>query len=583
MASIDPTTLSGVWYYLQRVCDEMIYVIERTARSYLIGQQHDVSVGIWDATGRTLAIGHALPLQSFTSRFAIQNIVEQYREDIHPGDVFLTNDPYHGGHNNHLPDWGFIKPIFHRGKLKFFCLVRGHMQDTGGMFPGGYFPNAHDIIAEGLCIPPMRIIDRGNPNEELLKLIYSNVRLPKDVRMDNAAMLAAADLCERRLQDVLSRHDEDVLDRCCDEIISRTERSMRAAIGRVKPGTYHGTAAIDDDGTEFDVPVRVHAKVTVAHDRIDIDLSESDPQRPGFINCVFASAYAGCLQGVFMCLDPSLADFINEGAFIPIDVTAGEGLVVNASFPSTVGGMGATVSATTEAVLAALAQALPHQAIGAWGRHRGVYIFGTDPRSNERYVRTYLDATGGTGGMSGFDGDSGTMLLVAMGLMTRSNVEEVESRFPWEIESLEFECDTAGAGQYRGGSGYRWVLRNDGGRAGIASGQSDGDTEVGQGVNGGFPSPRSCTYLLRNGTKIPVPSKRLVWAEPGDRLVMVTGGGAGAGDPRQRDVEHVRADVRNGIVSAAQAAEVYGVCIDAAGIEINRERTAVLRKERTPI
>lgn len=575
--SIDPTTLSGIWYYLQRVCDEMINVIERTARSYLIGQQHDVSVGIWDASGRTLAIGHALPLQSFTSRFAIQTIVEKYGADIHPGDVFLTNDPYHGGHNNHLPDWGFIKPIFSSGKLKFFCLVRGHMQDTGGMFPGGYFPNAHDIIAEGLCIPPMRIIDKGKPNEELLKLIYSNVRLPNDVRMDNAAMLAAADLCDQRLQDILLRHGEDTFDRCCDEIISRTERSMRAAIGRVRPGTYYGTAAIDDDGTEFDVPVHIHAKVTISHDRIDIDLSESDAQRPGFINCVLASTYAGCLQGVFMCLDPSLADFINEGAFIPINVTAKEGLVVNASFPATVGGMGATVSATTEAVLMALAQALPDQAIGAWGRHRGVYIFGTDPRTSERYVRTYLDATGGTGGMAGFDGDSGTMLLVAMGLMTRSNIEEVESRYPWEIESLEFACDTAGAGQFRGGSGYRWVLRNDGSRAGIASGQSDGDREVGQGVNGGFPSPQSRTYLVRGTEEIPVPSKRLVWAEPGDRLVMVSGGGAGVGDPRQRDIERVRTDVEYGIVSVKQAEEVYGVCVDPDNKAVDYEKTRALR------
>jgi N-methylhydantoinase B len=574
--AIDPITLSSVWYYTQRVCDEMQFILERTARSYLIGQQHDVSVGIWDAAGRTLAIGRALPLQTFSAPFAIRSIAEQYAGDIHPGDIFLTNDPYHGGHNNHLPDWGFIRPIFYRDQLKFFTLVRGHQQDTGGMFPGGYFPNSYDIIAEGLCIPPLRIVEGGKQNVELLKLIYNNVRLPRDVRIDNASMIAASELCERRIGELLDRHGDATISACIDEMISRTEGSMRDAISRIPPGTYYGEAAMDDDGTVYDAPVWVRAFVEIGPGSITIDLSKSDPQRPGFVNCVYACAYAGAMQGVFMSLDPSLADFLNEGAFAPVTVTAPPGLVVSAEYPATVGGMHATLNAVIEAVLMAMAKAQPERSVAAWGKHRGCYIFGDDPRNGQRYVRTYFDANGGSGAVHGFDGDSGLILLVSLGLMSRSNVEEVESRFPWEVESLEFAIDSAGPGEFRGGAGYRWVMRNIGSRAGIASGQSDGDVMLAQGAEGGGPSPASRTYLVRNGTRIPVHSKRLAWSAPGDQLVMETGGGAGVGLPERRQPERVVNDVRNGMVSRATAETVYRVAISEAGL-LDEEKTVLLR------
>jgi N-methylhydantoinase B len=581
MAALDPIVLSSVWYYLQRVCDEMQFVLERTARSYLIGQQHDVSVGIWDAAGRTLAIGRALPLQTFSAPFAIRSIAEQYAGDVKPGDIFLTNDPYHGGHNNHLPDWGFIRPIFYRGTLKFFTLVRGHQQDTGGMFPGGYFPNAYDIIAEGLVIPPLRLVEGGRPNRELQKLLYANVRLGEEVRADNASMIAASELCERRLIELFERHGEEKVALAIDEMIARTEKTMREAIERLPRGVYEGAAAMDDDGTVEGEPVWVRARLEVGDRGISVDLSESDKERPGFVNCIYACAYAGALQAIFVSLDPSLADFLNEGAFAPITVKAPPGLVVSAQYPATVGGMYATLNCVVEAVLAALAKALPERAVAPWGRHRGCYIFGDDPRTGERYVRTYFDANGGSGAVQGFDGDSGLNLLGALALMARSNVEEVEPRFPWETESLEFARDSAGAGEYRGGLGYRWVMRNEGSKAGIASGQSDGDVMLAQGLLGGAPSPPSRTYLLRDGARIPVPSKRIVWSEPGDRLVMETGGGAGIGDPRRRDPALVREDVRNALLSLEAAREVYGVVIDEKTGDVDLRKTSALRDAKS--
>lgn len=392
-------------------------------------------------------------------------------------------------------------------------------------------------------------------------------------------MIAATELCQRRLEELLDQRGEALTSECIDEMIERTEVAMRDAIRRIPPGEYRGEAAMDDDGTVFDEPVWVRCRVRVADDQIEIDLSESDEQRSGFVNCVFASTYAGCLQALFMTLDPSLAELLNEGAFAPVTVKARPGLVVSATYPATVGGMAATLNCVVEAVLSALAEALPERAIAPWGRHRGVYIFGDDPRVAERYVRTYLDGNGGSGAVSGFDGDSGLNLLISLGLMSRSNVEEMEIRFPWEVDSLEFQTDSAGAGTYRGGAGYRWVLANAGSRAGIASGQSDGDVMVGRGVQNGASSPRSKTYLVRGENEIPVPSKRLVWSLPGDKLVMFAGGGAGVGLPAARDPLKVLDDVTNELISVSAAREVYSVVIDTSSMQVDLEETSRLRRE----
>ena len=192
----DPVTVATVWHYLQTTAREMRHIIDRTAQNYLIGQLHDVSVGIWTAKGETVAVPVGLPVQFLGSAFAVQSIIEKFGDDLEPGDVILTNDPYHGGHNCHLPDWGFFRPIFHRGELLFWTLSRAHQQDTGGAFPGGYFPDGHDIHSEGICIPPTKVIAGGVERTDVLELIWNNVRWPRGVQLDNRSMIAATKRAE---------------------------------------------------------------------------------------------------------------------------------------------------------------------------------------------------------------------------------------------------------------------------------------------------------------------------------------------------------------------------------------------------
>ena len=247
--NIDPTTVATVWHSMQTICKEMRHIVKQTAQNYLIGQLQDLSVGIWGVDGSTIAVPAGLPVQFLGTTFAVKDLVRNFAGDINPGDVFLTNDPYHGGHNCHLPDWGYIRPIFYKGELLFFTLCRGHQMDTGGAFPGGYFPNGYDIHAEGLCIPPIKVWERGQERKDIVNLILNNVRFSDGVRIDLHAMIGATAMCEKRIVALLDMYGKDTVLACVQEMMRRTELAVREEIRKIPDGVYAGEAATDDDGT----------------------------------------------------------------------------------------------------------------------------------------------------------------------------------------------------------------------------------------------------------------------------------------------------------------------------------------------
>jgi N-methylhydantoinase B len=565
--AISPVTVSTVWHSLQITCREMRHIIERTAQSYLIGQLQDVSVGIWRSTGETVAMAQGLPSQFLGTRFAIASIIERFGDNLRPGDVILTNDPYHGGHNCHLPDWGFFRPIFHDGELLFFTLARAHMQDTGGAFPGGYFPNGYDIHAEGMCIPPIKVFEEGRPRTDVLELVWNNVRFPNGIRIDNYAMLAATERADERVRGLLTRYGRDQVLGAIDQMMDRTETAVRAEIAKIPDGVYHGEAATDDDGTELDVPVWVRVDVTVAGEELKLDFTESDAERKGFVNSIYAQTYGMAVAAAILVFDPALADYHNEGTLRTMEVVAREGSVVNCQYPATVGASPVNVGTQImEAVLQALSTALPERAVAAWGKHRGDYTFADDPRTGQRYVTTSFDYDGSGGAVSGYDGYAASGNITTLGIVNRGNVEEVENRIPWRILSWEFTPDHTGDGRWRGGPGVHWEALNYGSDGSMATGSSDGDEMQGFGALGGHPSPQSRTFIQRDGDLIRVKPHRLQEIRTGDVVIKHSSGGGGIGDPRERDRAAVRADVRNGIVSAETARVVYG--LDDAATEL---------------
>ncbi|MFQ5660300.1 MAG: hydantoinase B/oxoprolinase family protein [Gammaproteobacteria bacterium] len=576
--TVAPTTVAAVWHAMQTFAREMRYVIDRTAQNYLISQLHDVSVGIWAADGSTVAVPVGLPVQFLGTQFAVKDLVKKFGDNIRPGDVFLTNDPYHGGHNCHLPDWGFFRPIFFNDELLFFTLARAHQQDTGGAYPGGYFPNGHDIHSEGLCIPPMKVYESGKERTDVLELIWNNVRFPDGVRIDNNAMIAATKKAEQRLVALLEKYGKDTVLACVEEMTDRTEKAVRNEIRQIPDGIYHGEACTDDDGTVLDEPVAVRCRITVEGDEMTLDFSDSDKQRKGFINSVYAATYGNAIAAAILTFDPALADYHNEGTLRPINVIAPRGLVVNCEYPATVGASPVNVGIQVmESVLQCLSQARPERSVAAWGKHRGDYVFGTDPRNGERYVRTSFDYDGSGGATWGNDGYQGVSTLSAIGAVNRGDVEEMETRLPWRILKYELVEDFTGAGRWRGGPGIHWEAVNEGSDAGIATGSSDGDVVQGFGAAGGEPSPVSRTYIVRDGEEIRLKPHRLADIKSGDIVRKLSSGGGGVGNPLERDPEMVREDVENGLVSIEAAKADYKVVIYPDTFQIDREKTSKLR------
>lgn len=574
----DPVTVATVWHYLQTSAREMRHIIDRTAQNYLIGQLHDVSVGIWGARGETVAVPVGLPVQFLGSAFAVQSIIEKFGEDLCPGDVILTNDPYHGGHNCHLPDWGFFRPIFYEGELLFWTLARGHQQDTGGSFPGGYFPNGYDIHAEGIAIPPIKVIAGGVERTDVLELIWNNVRFPRGVKLDNYSMIAATMRAEERIATLLDKYGRETVLACVGQMIDRTEAAVREEIRKIPDGTYCGEAATDDDGTILDELVWVRVDLTISGDRMQLDFSRSDAQRKGFINSVYAATYGNAVAAAIMTFDPALADFHNEGTMRCIEVVAPPGSVVNCEYPATVGASPVNVGVQVmESVLEAMSKAVPERSAAAWGKHRGDYVFSVDPRTGERYVRTSFDYDGSAGAVWGYDGYVAVSCLTTMGAVNRGTVEEEETRIPWMIHKWELIPDLTGAGRWRGGPGICWEAVNEGGEGQMATGSADGDVVQGFGAHGGRPSPVCRTYLRREGEDIRVKPHRLVEVKPGDVMIKISSGGGGVGPPFERDPLAVREDVLNEIVTVEGARRDYGVVIDPETLEMDVDATRAAR------
>jgi len=577
---IDPITLSTVWHGFQSLCREMRGMITRTSQSYLMATLKDLSVGVWLADGSTVAVPEGLPGQFLGTSFAIESICEMYKDNLHPGDVILTNDPYHGGHNSHLPDWGFIRPIFHEGELLFFTMVRGHMQDTGGSFPGGYFPNAYDIIAEGLNIPPLKVIKAGVEDADLMALIYNNVRFVPEMKIDTHAMVATTLFAENRILDLIRRYGRDTVMGAIQQMMDRTERAVRSEIASMPDGTYSGESATDDDGTTLDEPVTVRVDVTINGDEMTLDYSRSDAQRTGFINCVYAVTYARAVASAIVYMDPALADFHNTGSMRPLKVIAPPGSVTNARYPATVGASPVNVGCqVVEATVDALSKAKPDRSIAGWGRHRGDYTFATDPRTGERYVRTTFDYDGSAGAVWGHDGMMGPTTLTTLGSVQRGSIEEGEIRFPWKILNLEARSDFNGAGRWRGGGGIDWRALNEGTDGRMATGSSDGDVIHVKGAQGGRPNPNARTFILRGDQKIRVKPHRMAEIKKGDIVVKLSPGGAGVGDPWERPVDKVVTDVRRELVTVEAARLIYGVVVDPKTLRLDDAATAQLRSK----
>ncbi|MGA8759447.1 MAG: hydantoinase B/oxoprolinase family protein [Stellaceae bacterium] len=374
---VDPIVVSVIRHRLLAIVEEMGEAMLRTSYSQILNSSRDFSTAICDLDGRLIAQAEHVPIHVGALPYAAQAVTEFFAGDIHPGDVFLLNDPYHGG--NHLPDLTVFVPVFAGEQPRFWSINRAHQSDIGGATHGAYNAAATDIWQEGIRITPLRLYDRGEVRRDLLEMIATNVRHPRDFRGDLAAMIGSAHTGERRLLALAAEFGWPVADAAIEAVLDGAERQTRAVISEWQDGVYHGEAMLDDDGRGHD-DIHIRATVEKRGSDLIIDLSDSHAEVASFINSSYPNMRSAVVVALSYLIDPDTPK--NDGTFRPITVIAKQGTVVSAN-----PGMPVTLATNhcgqeiMEAIVKALAPACPDRAMAGWGRRFRIAIQGCDPRA----------------------------------------------------------------------------------------------------------------------------------------------------------------------------------------------------------
>ncbi len=563
---VDPITVSVIQHRLHAIVEEMGEAMLRTSYSQILNSSRDFSTAICDPEGRLVAQAEHVPIHVGALPWAVQSVRKFFGDRVRPGDVYLLNDPYHG--NNHLPDLTAFVPVFARtggradgeppasgvpagtdgARLVFWSINRSHQSDIGGATHGGYNPGATEIWQEGLRITPLRLYESGVVRDDVLHLIATNLRHPRDFRGDLAAMIGSARVGERRLLALLDEYGVETTLAGVEAVLDGAERQTRACIATWRDGVYRGEAILDDDGHCFQ-DVHVRATVTKRGSDLTVDLSDSHPQVVGFVNSSYANMRSAVAMALAYLIDPHTPK--NDGTFRPLKVIAREGTVVWANPP-------APVTLCTnhcaqeigEAVIKALAGACPDRAMAGWGRRFRIAIQGRDPRNGRPFIWHMFHARPGGGASSAGDGWPSAGEWQAAGGIKFGSVEVTEVRFPLFFRRHEFRPDSAGDGKYRGGVGAVLELVAEIKQPARANTAGDGVRYGACGMaggGGGLPH----RYRLRSGRRLRVLKTKEVGVPvaPGDVFLIESGGGGGWGDPRKRSAEARAADLANGFVT----------------------------------
>ncbi len=546
--AVDPITVSVVQHRLHAIVEEMGEAMLRTAYSQILNSSRDFSTGICDASGRLIAQAEHVPVHVGALPFAARSVAEAFAGDIHPGDVFLLNDPYHGG--NHLPDVTVFVPVFMDGRHAFWSINRSHMSDIGGSTHGAYNPGATEIYQEGLRITPLRVADKGQMREDLLRMIAINVRHPRDFRGDLAAMIGSAKLCEKRLLELIAEQGAPRLSAAVEVMLDGAERRARGIVSEWKDGVYFGEATLDDDGFGRENIV-IRAKVTVAGSNVEVDLTESDAEAVSFINSSHANMQSACAMAFFYLIDPDIPK--NDGSLRPLTVKARPGTIVwaNDGRPVTMCTSHCS-NEIVEAIVVALSGACPERTMGGWGRRFRIAIKGEDPRTGRTFIWHLFQARPGGGGSIAGDGYNSVGEWHSAGGIKFGSIEVAEVRFPFLVRGARVPAGLRrrrAVSRRHGRRSSRWSSRRRNRRR-----QHGGRRRPARRARHARRQGRRAASLRaapgqRGGERVLKTKEVGVVIRPGDRLIVHSGGGGGWGDPAKRTAEARARDVVLGLVT----------------------------------
>lgn len=542
---IDPISLEIYWNRLITITDEVDHALVRTSFSTIVGETRDFACIILDRQGRSLAQS---PFSSPAFTCMLPNttktmLAEYPVETLKEGDVLLTNDPWIG--SGHLPDFNIVMPLFYKGEVVGFFGTAAHIADIGGRLD---FFDARDVYEEGFRIPPTKLYKAGEPNEDVIRLLRANVRVPDSVMGDVRAIMGAHQIGIERVQEFLAEYDLPNLDGIAEEILNRSEQAMRNAIAELPDGSY----AYRVQGDGYREPVTINIVVHIKGSEIHVDFTGSSQQfRDASINCVLNCTYADTLYPLKSALLPNLPN--NEGLFRPISIHAPEGTVFNTTFPSPVKSRSKTTFNLNTAIFGALANAIPQKVQAGSGSFWALTATGMD-EDNSPFSLHFLP-NGGKGAVEGMDGLP-TIAFPYNGTATPTEIMENSS--PILMSKKALIPNSGGAGKQQGGSGQEIVLTSMSKRPVVMSLRPDKRLFAPPGLRGGGAGARG-SFLI-NDKEAPVEP---VSFSEGDTLVMRLPGGGGFGSPLERAAELVANDVVDGRITMEEARNRYGVVMDA--------------------
>lgn len=568
---LDPVTFELLRYNVDAVNDEMLLTILRTAHTSLIRDALDVSVAICDPDGDMIAQGFCIPLHLGAIPDAMAAIIAKFRSDVHPGDVFILNDPYTGG--MHLPDIFLFKPVFSGRNLLAYLAIVGDYGDVGGRVPGGRPLDAQSLFEEGIRIPPLKYIDAGREVGGIKEIIGQNVRLPGQTLADLDSCQAAFRSAEALLKGIVDKFGVESVRAFFREVMGYSERLTRQTFAALPDGRYKFTDYLDDAVTSPE-PVEIRCDLEIRGSDLLVDFAGSSPQVRASINCTLSWTKSAVYAAVRTLLPAELPS--NSGAFRAIKVSAPLGSVLNPHEPAPVASRGVTGFRIVDCVLGALAKVAPNRVAAAGeGGATGVRFGGED---NNRVPFVVSDSVMGTwGGRPDRDGIDGCANFSANA--SNRPVEVIEAEGKVRVHRYGFRIDSGGPGRFRGGLGLEreWELLAD---EAMLSIRTDRTRFLPWGLSGGGPGRPSRNILNPETEAKVLPGKVHYLMKKGDRLLHQQASGGGYGDPLDRDPALVLSDWLNEKISVAHARTAYGVVINPADAKIDAQATARTRGQR---
>lgn len=556
MEEINPLTLAVIRHKLLAVTEEVVDTMSRTCFSPLLNQSRDFSAVILDAQSRVLAQAERVPIHMGAMPFAVEAMQSAFSGNLHDGDVLMANDPYYGG--SHLPDVTLAMPVWFLGQICFWVALRAHQGDIGGMSAGGYSPGAREIWHEGLRIPPVAFVEKGQLREDLLRMICENTRKPDDTRGDILAQLAAVRVGAERLQSLLQRYGKDELEKCAKGILDAGEAAMRDQLARWKSGTYHGVSYLDHDGCG-NARIPISCTVKLEGDQVTVDFTDCPDQVRSFINSPIANTVAS-VNVAFMYLSDD-QQTQNQGSARAIKVVTRKGSIVDSVMPAPVTGC-TTLSGSViiESVLRAMEEPASEHVMAGFARRFRFVIAGEKDRSGKAYIWHYFSNRGGAGANINEDGWCNLGVIHNPGGTPSPSVERTEASFPLQVEQYELRTDSGGPGKSRGGLGGTYVLRYIGDSPAILNAAGEGVEVAPYGILDGHDGATHDYSIQRGSKTIPIgTSDNEVEIVPGDLIVCHSASGGGCGSPSKRNNDLVRRDVEYGYVSTEAANKFYGL------------------------